>query len=86
MRNTIRLPADVELLTAFINGELDDAPGGISFDIQSDDTGKFKKIKSLSVMLGDKVLFTITPKERRPATVRPEVYINDALTPGLAGE
>lgn len=68
MRDKIRLPADVELSTAFIALK-DGASGGsdVEFTIESVPTGRFDKITKIIIkMKGLGEVITITPKERRP--------------------
>lgn len=68
MRDKIRLPADVELSTKFINlpdGHTDEGVAEIFID--SEPNGAFKKVTRITIKLptlGE--VITIVPKERKP--------------------
>ena len=66
MRNSIRLPADVELDTTFINTTDKAIEGTAQFAIESVPSGKFNKVTKITITLpvfGE--VITITPKERK---------------------
>lgn len=68
MRSTIRLPADVEISCAFLNG--DDLGGEVEIVPETEPNGKFNKLKKLTINVGGKLLLCVVPKERRQSTTQ----------------
>lgn len=72
MRNTIRLPADVEFAVSLINNGIESVPEDAAFKVEmhTEQAGKFKRVTkvTLSVVKSDgscDTVIVISPKERK---------------------
>lgn len=97
MRDKIRLPADVEFSTKFLNGGVEGEENGqFRVTIDSEPAGKFNKVKRVLVELvvGEQVteVLNIVPKERTKPQLppKPTAFVKanrtEGVTPALGGD